>query len=115
MSAMNSPIPEISELEPRRLAWLQERMRLGTDMAETVEWLRGRGYTDRAILAGFEAVRPRGDAVEQGFMRPPLIQRAPPTLIKVDSDKVDLYLLENFLSEKECARLTGLIAHHLRP
>jgi prolyl 4-hydroxylase len=90
-------------------------MRLGTDMSVIVEWLRERGYTDRAILAGFEAVRPRGDAIEQGFLKPPLIQRAPPNLHKVDTDKVDLYLLENFLSEKECAKLTGLAAHHLRP
>lgn len=115
MSAMNAATPELTELEPQRLLWLQERMRLGTDMSLIVEWLRERGYTDRAILAGFEAVRPRGDAVEQGFTKPPLVQRAPPTLTRVDTDKMDLYLLEDFLSAKECAKLTGLIAHHLRP
>jgi prolyl 4-hydroxylase len=112
---MNSPNTEITELEPRRLEWLQERMRLGTDMSVIVEWLRERGYSDRAILAGFEAVRPRGDAIEQNFLTPPLVQRAPPTLTKFPSDKVHLYLLENFLSVKECAKITGLIAHHLRP
>jgi prolyl 4-hydroxylase len=90
-------------------------MRLGSDMAETVEWLRGQGYNDAAILAGFEAVRPRGDALAQGVMNPPLLQRAPANLRRIETDKLQLYTLENFLSPKECARLVALCSHHLRP
>lgn len=115
MVRMNSPMPERHELEPSRLKWLQDRMRIATDMAETVEELRGKGYTDRAILAGFEAMRPRGDAIQQGVAQPPLMKRAPAKLRKVDSDKLDLYLLDDFLSPNECTRLVGLCAHHLRP
>jgi prolyl 4-hydroxylase len=112
---MNASLSALEILEPRRLEWLRERMRLGTDMAETVEWLRGQGYNDRAILAGFEAVRPRGDALAQGVMNPPLLHRAPANLRRVESDKLQLYTLENFLSPKECARLVALCSHHLRP
>ena len=112
---MNLPASERAELEPRLLAQLRERMRLATDMAETVEWLRGMGYNDAAILAGFEAVRPRGDAFEQGVMNPPLLQRAPANLHKQDTDKVQLYTLVDFLSASECARLVTLCSHHLRP
>jgi prolyl 4-hydroxylase len=115
MVRMNSPMPQRHELEPSRLKWLQDRMRIATDMAETVEELRGKGYTDRAILAGFEAMRPRGDATRQGVGQPPLMQRAPAKLRKVDTDKLDLYLLDDFLSPNECAKLVGLCAHHLRP
>jgi|SRR5688572_2925603 len=115
MRRMNSPMSERTELDPSRLKQLQDRMRLATDMAETVEWLRGQGFTDRAILAGFEAVRPRGDSLKQGVETPPLMKRAPPNLHKVDTDKLDLYLLEDFLSPGECAKLVSLCAHHLRP
>jgi prolyl 4-hydroxylase len=90
-------------------------MRLATDMSETVEWLRGMGYPDDAILAGFEAVRPRGNALEQGVMNPPLLQRAPPKLHKIETDKAQLYTLEDFLTPAECARLVALCSHHLRP
>jgi prolyl 4-hydroxylase len=48
-------------------------------------------------------------------MNPPLLQRAPPNLKKFDSDKLQLYTLEDFLSPKECARVVALCSHHLRP
>jgi prolyl 4-hydroxylase len=115
MERMNAPMSERNELDPPRLKMLQERMRLATDMAETVEWLRGQGFTDRAILAGFEAVRPRGDALQQNFTMPPLLKRAPAKLRKVDTDKLDLYLFDDFMSANGCAKLIALCAHHLRP
>ena len=77
--------------------------------------LKKQGYTDDAILSAFELVRPTGDALEQGVMKPPLMQRAPPKLRRIDTDKLDLYTLEDALSAHDCARLIGLIDHHLRP
>jgi prolyl 4-hydroxylase len=105
----------MNALEPRVLKALTDRLRIATDMAETVEWLRGLGYTDDAILDGIETVRPRGNALEQGVMTPPLLKRAPAKLQKVDSDRLQLYTLTDFLSAKECARLVALCSHHLRP
>lgn len=105
----------MTRLDERSLAQLRDRMRLATDMAETVEWLRGQGYTDDAILEAFEAARPRGNALEQGVMNPPLLRRAPPRLQRVDTDKAQIYTLENFLSASECAKLVALCSHHLRP
>ena len=115
MGRMDSTVEKKTELGPRMLEVLRGRMRVANDMGETVEWLRGQGYTDEAILEGIETVRPRGDAHAQGVMNPPLLQRAPANLHKVDTDKLLLYTLDNFLSAKECVRLTTLIAHHLRP
>jgi prolyl 4-hydroxylase len=112
---MDSTVRQRNQLEPRLLDNLRERMRLASDMAETVEWLRGLGYTDEAILDGIETVRPRGNALEQGFMTPPLRTRAPATLQEVDTDKAQLYTLTDFLSESECARVVALCTHHLRP
>jgi prolyl 4-hydroxylase len=111
---MNS-IPPRTQLEPHRIQWLRDSLRLGSDMSSTVDTLRQLGYEDVAILAGLESIRPTGDAFTQGVMKPPLLQRAPANLKKFDSDKLQLYTLEDFLSAKECARVIALCSHHLRP
>ena len=67
------------------LKWLREQMSMACDMSESVETLHKLGYSDPAILAGFEAVRPRGNALADGSQPPPLIQRSPPNLHRVDN------------------------------
>jgi prolyl 4-hydroxylase len=112
---MNADAESFTPLHPERLDWLREALRIGSDMSETVTTLRQLGYSDEAILAAIEEVRPRGDAFEQDVMNPPLLRRAPGNLRRFESDKLQLYTLENFLSPKECARLVALCSHHLRP
>jgi prolyl 4-hydroxylase len=115
MGRMNATMEKKTQLGPRGLELLRDRLRVANDMGETVEWLRAKGYTDEAILDAIETVRPRGDALAQGVINPPLIRRAPANLRKIATDKLLLYTLEDFLSPRECSRLTALIAHHLRP
>src|SRR5688572_51602 len=115
MGTMNSSAKGLAQLDPLSLAGLRERMRLATDMSSAVNWLRGLGYSDRAILAGFEAVRPRGDAFSQGVENPPLLRRAPPNLRKVETGKLTLYLLDDFMTADECSRLISLVSNHLSP
>ena len=104
-----------NQIDPVWQTWIREQLRIGCDMSDCVHKFRAMGYTDEAILASLEALRPRGNAFEQGVMEPPLLKRAPANLRKLDTDKVQMYTLEGFLSEKECARITGLSGHHLRP
>jgi prolyl 4-hydroxylase len=98
----------------QNLKFLRERMDLACDMNEPMEQLRKVGYSDEAILAAIEKVRPRGNALESG-LPPPLVRRNPPNLHKIDTDLFDAYTLDNFLSPGECAKLVSLIGHHLRP
>lgn len=112
---MNSSVSTPLELAPRWIDWLREQLRIGCDMSDSVLRLRAEGYSDEAILAGLEAIRPRGDALISGFMNPPLLQRQPKTLRRYDSDRLQLYELDDFLSARECARIIALINHHLRP
>lgn len=113
---MNAPAPaNFTPLDPRRVDWLRKSLALGSDMSESVDILRAEGYGDEAILEALEAIRPREDALAQGVMNPPLLQRAPPKLQKFDSGRLQLYVLEDFLSAKECARVVALCSHHLRP
>jgi len=103
-------------LDAQALAWLRERLLLGADMTRTVARLRELGFSDDGIIAGFEAVRPRGNALADGAMQSlPLIRRAPPSLRRLENPHVDLFTLDDFLNARECARLTALVAHHLKP
>jgi len=120
-----SGVPDVLEIramtEPKMLDarwtdWLRNNMRLGCDLAELLGPLREAGYSDEAIAAGLDAVRPTHDSLASGDLPPPpLIRRMPPKLRRFDSPKLELYILDDFLSRKECERLTALIAHHLRP
>ena len=103
-------------LDAQTLAWLRERLLLGADTARTIARLRELNFSDDAIIAGFEAVRPRGNALANGAMQSlPLMRRSPPTLRRLDNPQIDLFTLEGFLSPRECARLMALVAHHLKP
>ena len=103
-----------TRLDERRLKWLRDQMDMACDMSESVETLRKWGYSDMAILEGFEAARPRGNALDN-VLPPPLIRRNPKNLHRVDNPNLELYTLDDFLSAKECARLVALIGHHLHP
>lgn len=103
-------------LDARWHDWLRDNMKLGCDLLELMNTLRQAGFSDDAIAAGLDAVRPTEDAFSEGAMDPPpLIRRMPANLKRFDHPEVDLYTLENFLSRKECEKLVALIGHHLRP
>jgi hypothetical protein len=102
-------------LDARELAQLRAEMRLACDMSLSVQRLRQQGFSDRAIVAAFEAVRPRGDGIAGGIQHPPLLQNKPAKLRKLDTDKLDVYVLDDFLSRGECERIVALVSHHLHP
>src|SRR5262252_4460937 len=102
-------------LDARELARLRNEMRLACDMSLSVQRLRDLGYSDRAIVAAFEAVRPRGDGIAGGIHSPPLLRNPPAKLRRLDTDRLDLYVLDDFLSRGECERIVALVGHHLHP
>jgi prolyl 4-hydroxylase len=111
---MNTAVSS-TPLDPHVISWLRDALRVGSDVAEIMLNMKQQGLSDESILSAFELVRPTGDALEQGVMQPPLMRRAPAKLRKIDTDKLDLYILEDALSANDCARMIALIAHHLRP
>jgi prolyl 4-hydroxylase len=110
LSAADRPI------EPEDLLRLRWGLRLGTDMSTFVEYLRERGYSDRSILVGLEQIRPRGNSLEGGAINhPPLLKRNPPNLHRVETDKVQMYTLDEFLTPQECESIIALAGLHLKP
>lgn len=106
---------ETKMLDARWTEWLRNNMRLGCDLAELLGPLRAAGYSDEAIAAGLDAVRPTHDSLADDLGPPPLIRRSPPNLRRFDDDRLELYILDDFMSRKECEKLMALISHHLRP
>jgi prolyl 4-hydroxylase len=102
-------------LDARELARLRNEMRLACDMSISVKRLLGLGYSDRAIVAAFEAVRPRGDGIAGGIHNPPLLRNKPAKLRKLGNERLELYTLDDFLTPGDCDRIVSLIAHHLQP
>ena len=100
-------------LDQSSLKWLRKTLNMGSDMRAAVEQLRQRGFTDPAILAGLDAIKPTGNALAAGL--PPLIRRNPANLSKIDRPGIELYTLDNFLNAKDCARIIALIDHHVQP
>ena len=103
-------------LNDHYIQWLRENTRLGVDLVECFRQLREAGYSYKAIAEGLDAVRPQDDSLANGTPPPPpLIRRSPPNLQRFDSQEVELYTLDKFLSAKECEKLVALISHHLQP
>ncbi len=96
-------------------ARLREWLQHGADMSIAVTELRRLGVADTAILAALEEIRPKGDALNAGPLHsPPLIQRAPPGLRRLDA-AFPLYTLTDFLTREECESIIAFTAAHLRP
>lgn len=95
--------------------WLRDNIRRGCDLGEVLGTLRKQGFTDAVIAQSLDAAMPRDGGDGESRAPPPLLRRMPPGLRKVNTDKLELYTLDDFMSEKECQRLVALINHHLRP
>ena len=103
-------------LDAQHLAWLRKHMNIGSDLSGCVHELRQRGFSDRVILAGIEAVRPRGNALANGAMQAlPIFRRAPAGLRRHDVPRLPLYTLDGFLNVTECAQLIALVEPVLSP
>ncbi len=97
------------------MAWLKENIERGCSRRELVQILCTHGFSLSSIRQNMGDAFPLDTPEQDPLQPPPLVRRMPAKLRKIDTDKLDLYTLDDFLSAKECDRLTALIRHHLRP
>jgi prolyl 4-hydroxylase len=101
---------------PAGRKWLRDQLARGCSPREIADILFQQGFS-------VEFVREKmGDAYPEAIVRstaplqpPPILRNPPNNLRKIDTDKLDLYTLDDALSANDCARLVALIDHHLRP
>ena len=96
-------------------AWLQENIERGCNRSELVEILRTHGFSLSSIRWNMGEAFPV-DTPKQDPRQPPrLVRQMPPKLRKVQTDELDIYTLDDFLSGTECDQLVALINPELRP
>ena len=96
-------------------AWLKENLDRGCNRPELVEILRKNGFSLSSIQQNMGAAFPSDTPPPDLSLPPPLIRRAPAKLRRIETDQLDIYTLDDFLSGKECDRIVALINHYLRP
>ena len=101
---------------PAGRKWLKDQLERGCSRREIADILFQQGFS-------VEFVREKmGDSYPDEITRatgplqpPPLVRKAPKNLRRVDTDKLELYVLEDFLSPKLCDQIAALLRHHLKP
>lgn len=94
---------------------LRTNVAIGADFRPVYAALRAAGYSDQAISAAVDVVRPRNDAFAQGPVAPPLLRRAPPGLVRIETPLFEVFTLADFLDADECEQLIVRIRQDLHP
>jgi len=103
-------------VDDRLLDFLRRKIRQAFDLRGAIAMARQAGYSDGAIDAGIERVRPRGSSLIAGRIpAPPLVRRAPANLRNLGAPQLDLYALDGFLEPRECEQLIALVSGNLQP
>src|SRR5262245_10519090 len=117
---------------PRQLddswrGWLKENLERQCNPEELVQILLQHDFSLEAIRQAMEdkfpgasplvnvLMRQEPSAKGEAISRPPLTRKTIPGLRRVETDKLQLYLLDDFLTLAECDGLITLIDQNLRP
>src|SRR5689334_4658668 len=96
-------------------AWLETNLRRGCSPPELLEILRRNGFSLASIQQSMGDAFPLDTPPQSPLPLPPLVRIPRAKLRKLETDQLDIYTLDDFLSAKHCDRLVALINHHLRP
>jgi prolyl 4-hydroxylase len=107
-------------------AWLRDNLKRGCDPQELLRTLLEHGFSEDAIMrmlaeisASIEADGP--PKIHSGLdyaaiANPPLLRRAPSAkLQRIDTEALQLFTLDDFLSEAECDAIVAIANRQLRP
>lgn len=110
--------------------WVKENMARGCNPRELFDILQRNHFTRESIVEFMVSEYGSAEGLPidmlagasdksnlyQALANPPLLRNASgANLHKVDSDKLQLYVLDDFLSHEECTVLTEVINNHLHP
>jgi len=97
-------------------AWLKRQIERGCSGREIADILFRQGFSVETVRAQMGGAYPvEMERSTERFELPPILRNPPNNLRRVDTPKLDLFVLEEFLGDKMCDQITGLIQHHLKP
>src|SRR5205085_11662673 len=105
-------------------AWLQENLERRCDPKDLVAILLKNNFALSAIKAAMAATFPvefefvgsgSPEPTPSAIAAPPFTRERNPKLTKIDTDLLQLYTLDDFLSSRECDELVTVIDQYLRP
>ena len=96
--------------------WLKRQFERGCSHREIADILFQQGFSVETVRTQMGDKYPV--EMEKSTARlemPPILRDPPKNLRRVDSSRLDLFVLEDFMGEKMCDQVAGLIRHHLKP
>jgi prolyl 4-hydroxylase len=96
--------------------WLKRQIERGCSRREIADILFQQGFSIETVRAQMGDEYPVD--IERSTTRlemPPILRNPPKNLRRVETPKLDLFVLEDFMGEKMCDQVAGLIRHHLKP
>jgi len=96
--------------------WLKTQLERGCSRREIADILYEQGFSNETVRAQMGLAYPAEiDRSTAPLQPPPILRRPPPNLRRIETPRLELYVLDDFLSHKDCDRVAALIRHHLLP
>jgi prolyl 4-hydroxylase len=96
--------------------WLKDQLDRGCSRREIADILFQQGFSVATVREQMGASYPEQITPSTAPLEPPPILRHPPrNLRRIESPKLELYVLDDFMSAKDCDRVAALIRHYLKP
>ena len=96
--------------------WLKNQLERGCSRREIADILFQQGFSLATVREKMGDEYPQEIVhTEAPLELPPILRNPPKTLRRIDTDKLELYVFEDFLSARLCDQVCGLLRHHLRP
>ena len=130
--ALSSHIPNSLQSSGARVldgswqSWLRENLQRGCDPQELLQTLLKHGFSEASVLNLLKDIAaslevPDRPAASTGLdysalANPPLLQRPRPSRLRqIQTELLQLFTLDDFLSEAECETIISIANRHLRP
>jgi prolyl 4-hydroxylase len=105
--------------------WLRENVQRGCDPEQLLQTLLDHGFSEASIVQTLTEMSKRAEAegTAEGEPRldydaianPSLLRRPPATLQPIEPEVLQLFTLDDFLSDAECDAIVAITNRHLRP
>jgi prolyl 4-hydroxylase len=124
-SVAESPAAGAGVLDQSWQNWIRENLQRGCDPQDLLDILLKNGFAEESIMQSLAAIAASADVSVsaspantcdyEAIASPPLLKRAPANLQKVESDLLQLYTFDDFMTAAECDAIVEIAHRHLRP